>query len=174
MRRTLATLAGLTTGVLAAAGAVLPVLPASAAPPFTRVHLDVDFTRPVDICAFPVTAHSEGRLTGKEYRDETGVLVHEVDNVQRNSTIRYTNPANGRSISTSLGGTVTYDVRPDGSYTYVIAGLERMFVAHGQGPIAKQVGRIEVDVAADGTQTTVFRAGRWDQDLNGPICTYLA
>ena len=123
------------------------------------MHLDVDFTRPVDICAFPVTAHSEGRLTGKEYRDENGVLVHEVDNVQRNYTISYTNPANGRSISTSLGGTVTYDFRPDGSYTYVIAGLERMFIAHGQGPIAKQVGRIEVDVAADGTQTTVFQAG---------------
>ena len=44
-----------------------------------------------------------------------------------------------------------------------------MFIAHGQGPIAKQVGRIVVDVAPDGTQTTLFQAGRWDGDLNGPI-----
>jgi hypothetical protein len=174
MRRTLSALAGLTTGVLAAAAALIPALPASAAPPFTRVHLVVDFTRPVDICAFPVIAHSGGTLTGKEYRDSNGVLVHEVDNVQRNYTIAYSNPANGRSISTSLGGTVTYDFRPDGSYAYVIAGLERMFIAHGQGPIAKQVGRIVVDVAPDGTQTTLFQAGRWDGDLNGPICAYLA
>ena len=65
MRRTLAALAGLTTGVLAAAAALIPALPASAAPPFTRVHLVVDFTRPVDICAFPVIAHSEGTLTGE-------------------------------------------------------------------------------------------------------------
>jgi hypothetical protein len=172
MRRSLA---GLSAAALAAGAALaLPPSLAAAAPPFTREQLIVDFTRPVALCAFPVVAHSEGTLTGKIYTDANGVLVHEVDNVQRSYTITYSNPANGKSISTNLGGTVTYDFFPDGSSTYVIAGLERMFIAHGQGPIAKQVGRIVVHVAPDGTQTTVFQAGRWDDDLAGPICSYLA
>jgi hypothetical protein len=171
MRRPLALLAA---GALAVgAAATFPVSAASAAPPFTWEHLDVDFTRPVDVCAFPVIAHSEGRLSAKVYRDASGALVHEVDNVQRNYTIRYTNPANGKTIATSLGGTVTYDFFPDGSSQYVIAGRERMFIAPGQGPIAKQVGRLVVQVAPDGTETTVFQAGRWDDDLFGPICDYL-
>ena len=172
MRRSLSLLAA---GVLGTGAAVaLPMTDATAAPPFTWEHLDVDFTRPVDICAFPVIADSEGRLSAKVYRDASGAVVHEVDNVQRNYTIRYTNPANGKTIATSLGGTVTYDFFPDGSYQYVIAGRERMFIANGQGPIAKQVGRLVVHVAPDGTETTVFEAGRWDDDLYGPICAYLA
>jgi hypothetical protein len=126
------------------------------------------------VCDFPVTAHSEGVLTGKLYYNAGGDVVREVDNVQRSYTITYTNDANGRKISTVLGGPVFYDYFPDGSYTYTIAGHERMFIAKGEGPVASQVGRLTVHVAADGTTQTLFEAGTWDEDLFTAICGYLA
>jgi hypothetical protein len=158
-------------GLLVAA-VLAPV--AAADPPFTVTHEVVEFTAPTPFCSFPTVVHSEGILTTKTYVDESGNVVREVLNVQRSFTIAYTNPANGKSISTVLGGPVVVDYHPDGSFTQTIAGRERLYIAPGEGPVASQVGRLVIHVAADGTVTTLFEAGRWDDSVYPGICAYLA
>jgi hypothetical protein len=158
-------------GLLAAA-VLAP--PAAADPPFTVIHDEVNFTAPTPFCAFPTIVQSEGTLTTKTYVDEGGNVVREVLNVQRSFTITYSNPANGKSISTVLGGPVVVDYHPDGSFTQTIAGRERLYIASGEGPVASQVGRLVIHVAADGKVTTLFEAGRWDDSVFPGICAYLA
>ena len=149
--------------------------PAAAAdPPFTVTHDEVNFTAPTPFCAFPTIVHSEGTLTTKTYVDENGNVVREVLNVQRSFTITYSNPSNGKSISTVLGGPVVVEYHPDGSSSQTIAGRERLYIAAGEGPVASQVGRLVIHVAADGTVTTLFEAGRWDDSVFPGICAYLA
>jgi hypothetical protein len=147
---------------------------AFAAPPFTVEHRDVDFTAVTPFCSFPTVVHSVGVLTTKTYTDESGNVVRQVVNVQESFTITYTNPANGKSISTVLGGPVFIEFAPDGSFTQTIAGRERLYIAPGQGPVASQVGRLVVHVAADGTQTVLFEAGHWDDSVFPGVCAYLA
>jgi hypothetical protein len=88
--------------------------------------------------------------------------------------VTFTNPANGKSISSVLGGPVFIDFHPDGSQTQIVAGRERLFIARGEGPVAKQVGRIVFEIAADGTETVPFVAGQWDLDITPELCAYLA
>ena len=107
--------------------------PASAQAPSGWDQLTVDFTRTVDFCGFPVLAHSEGTLVARYYNDENGVLVREVDSVRRSYTITYTNEANGKSVSTKLGGPVFFEFAADGSYTYSITGRERIFWRRAAG-----------------------------------------
>jgi hypothetical protein len=158
-------------GLLAAA-VLAP--PAAADPPFTVIDDEVNFTAPTPFCAFPTIVHSEGILTTKTYLDESGNVVREVLNVQRSFTITYTNPANGKSISTVLGGPVRIGYHPDGSFTQTITGRERLYNAPGEGVVAKQVGRLVVHVSADGTVVTLHEAGRWDDSVFPGICAYLA
>ena len=73
-----------------------------------------------------------------------------------------------------LGGPVFVDYYPDGSFTQIVAGRERLFIARGEGPVAKQVGRIVFVVAADGSETVPFVAGQWDLDITPELCAYLA
>jgi hypothetical protein len=158
-------------GLLAAA-VLAPV--AAADPPFTVTHEEVNVTLPAPFCGFPTIAHIEGILTTKTYTDDAGNVVRQVLNVQQSFTITYTNPANGKSISTVLGGPVFVEYHPDGSFTQTIAGRERLYVAPGEGPVASQVGRLVVHVAPDGTVTTLFEAGRWDESVFPGVCAYLA
>ena len=147
---------------------------AAAAPPTIVTHEDVNRTRTLDVCGFPITSHSEGVFTVWQYLDELGNVVKERYHVERSYTITLTNPANGRSIATVLGGPVFVDYYPDGSFTQVVAGRERLFIAHGQGPVGMQVGRIVFEVAADGTETIPFVAGKWDLNPFPEVCAYLA
>lgn len=158
-------------GLLAAA-VLAPV--AEADPPFTVTHEDVNVTLPAPFCGFPTIANIEGILTTKTYTDDAGNVVRQVRNVQQSFTITYTNPANGKSVSTVLGGPVFVEYHPDGSFTQTIAGRERLYVAPGEGPVASQVGRLVVHVAPDGTVTTLFEAGRWDESVFPGVCAYLA
>ena len=161
--------------ILAVAAAAAVLAPTALAdPPFTVTAEEVDITRPAPFCGFPTIAHIEGVLKTKTYTDEGGNVVREVLNVQQSFTITYTNPANGKSISTVLGGPVFVEYHPDGSFTQTIAGRERLYVAPGLGPVASQVGRLVVRVASDGTVTTLFEAGRWDASVFPGVCAYLA
>jgi hypothetical protein len=157
-------------GLLAAA-VLTPV--AAADPPFTVTREVVDFTATAPFCSFPTIVHSEGVLATKTYVDGNGNVVREVINVQRSFTITYTNPANGKSISTVLGGPVRIEYHPDRSFTQTITGRERLYNAPGEGVVAKQVGRLVIHVAADGTVTTLFQAGRWDESVFPAVCAYL-
>ena len=158
--------------VLAAALALVPA--AAAAPPDVVTHENVDLTRTVGVCGFPVVVHSEGVFTDWQWFDESGALVRERAHVERAYTITWSNPANGKSISTVLGGPVFVEYDADGSYTQTVEGRERLFIARGDGPIGVQVGRLVYDVGVDGSRTIVTENGHWDLDLAPELCGYLA
>ena len=103
-----------------------------------------------------------------------GNLVRQRLHVERAFTVTWSNPANGKSISSVLGGPVVNEFAPDDTQTQTVAGRERLFIARGEGPIAKQVGRIVFVVAPDGTETIPFVAGQWDLDITPELCAYLA
>jgi hypothetical protein len=161
--------------LLAALFAAAVLVPAAAAaPPTTVTHEDFDSTRTITACGFPVVVHSQGVFTTWNYLDENGTLVRQRLHVERAFTSTWTNPANGRSIESVLGGPVFVDYFPDGSFTQIVAGRERLFIAPGEGPVATQVGRIVFEVAADGSETIPFVAGQWDVDIVPELCAYLA
>jgi hypothetical protein len=161
---------------LAASLLVAAVLtPAALAdPPSVRTNTDFNSTRTITACGFPVVIHSEGIFTTWEYYDESGNLVRQRLHVERAFTVTWSNPANGKSISSVLGGPVVNEFAPDGTWTQTVAGRERLFIARGEGPIAKQVGRIVFVVAPDGTETIASVAGQWDLDITPELCAYLA
>ena len=130
--------------------------------------------RDVGVCGFPVLVHSEGVFTAWQYLDETGTVVRERWHVERAFTVTWTNPANGKSISSVLGGPVFTEYFADGSITQVVAGRERLFIARGEGPVAMQVGRIVFHVDPAGTETVPFATPQWDLDINPELCAYLA
>src|SRR5829696_7960304 len=130
----------LLAALVAAAALLAPS--AAAAPPDTVTHIDVDSTRTINVCGFPVVLHSEGVFTIWQYLDDSGAVVRERYHVERAFTVTWSNPANGKSITSVLGGPVFVDYNPDGSFTQIVAGRERLFIARGEGPVATQVGRI--------------------------------
>ena len=161
--------------LVAAILAALALAPAAlAAPPDVVTHTNIDRTSTIGVCGFPVLVHSEGVFTLWQYLDDSGAVVRERYHVERSFTVTWTNPANGKSISSVLGGPVFTEYFADGSITQTVAGRERLFIARGDGPIAAQVGRIVFHVAPDGTETVPFVAGKWDLDINPELCAYLA
>ena len=157
---------------LAAAAVLAPAALADA--PDVRTHTNFDSTRTITACGFPVVIHSEGVFTVWQYLDESGAVVRERLHVERAFTVTWSNPANGRSISSVLGGPVFNEFGADGSLTQTVAGRERLFIARGQGPVASQVGRIVFVVDANGVETIPFVAGQWDLDITPELCAYLA
>jgi hypothetical protein len=157
---------------LAAAAVLAPA--AAAAPPDVVTHTDIDSTRTIDVCGFPVVLHSEGVFTVWQYLDESGAVVRERWHVERAFTVTWTNPANGRAISSVLGGPVFNEFTPDGGLVQIVAGRDRLFIARGEGPVASQVGRIVFVVDANGNETIPFVAGPWDVDITPELCAYLA
>lgn len=157
---------------LLAAAVLAPA--ALAAPPDVVTHTDVDRTLTIPDCGFPVVVHSEGVFTIWQYLGDDGTVVRERWHVERAFTVTWSNPANGKSIESVLGGPVVNEFTADGGLTQTVAGRERLFVARGDGPIAAQVGRIVFEVAPDGSETIPFAAGQWDLDIVPELCAYLA
>jgi hypothetical protein len=157
---------------LVAAAVLAPA--AAADPPDVVTHTDFNSTRTIGVCGFPIVLHSEGVFTVWQYLDENGNVVRERLHVERAFTVTWTNPENGKSISSVLGGPVFNEFGADGSQTQVVAGRERLFIARGEGPIASQVGRIVFFVDANGDETVPFVAGPWDLDVTPELCAYLA
>jgi YD repeat-containing protein len=161
----------LLVAMLVAAAVFIPA--AAAAPPTIVTHEPVDRSVTFTACGFPVVSHAQGTFTVWRYYDAAGNLVRERLSVQRSYTITLTNPANGKSVSTVLGGPVFVDYEPDGSATQTIVGHERIYIVPGEGPIFSQVGRQVVRFGADGSVETLFEAGIWDDDFFTLLCGYL-
>ena len=162
--------------LLAAAifGALALAPAAFAAPPDVVTHTPINRTSTIGVYDFPIQIHSEGIFTAWQYLDAAGNVVRERWHVERAFTVTWTNPANGSSISSVLGGPVFTEYFPDGSVRQVVAGRERLFIARGQGPIASQVGRIVFEVDPAGNETVPFATPHWDLDITPELCAYLA
>jgi hypothetical protein len=126
--------------VVASVVATLAVaLPAFAdQPAVTLTHIDRTRTIPAgpDFCAFPFVVHTEGTLRDVLYSSgnavEWAVDFH----------VTYTNPANGKSVGTTLAGPFIEEPNGDGTVTVTINGNDGHVTAPGMGTLWAEVGRL--------------------------------
>lgn len=165
-----------TAGIAAAtATAVLvPALPAAAAAP-THSSGYIDSTRTFGagvLCSFPIVRHMYGGESETVKTLQSGV---ERDRFYvEDFTYTLTNPATGKSVSSSEGGQLTFFSYEDGTVQLLITGNDALFTAPHQGFIAGQNGRyLETDYP-DGTATVDVATGHFDTGFDAALCTALS
>ena len=87
-------------------------------------------------CPFPFLIHTEGTIRETVFSSGKDVQ-HAVD-----FHITYTNPANGKSLSTVLAGPFIVEPNGDGTVTVTINGNDGHLTAPGQGTIFADVGKL--------------------------------
>jgi len=124
--------------VVIAALALVALAPTAAAdqPVTTITTIDRTFTLPAGACPFPFVVHSQGTLRETVYSNGKDV-THAV-----NFHITYTNPANGKTLSTVLAGPFIVEPNADGTVTVTINGNDGHLTAPGQGTIFADVGKL--------------------------------
>lgn len=129
--------------------AALAVAPVAAAdqPATTVTNLDRTGTIAAGVfCPFAFTFHTEGTLRQTVYSDGRNV-THAVS-----FHVTYANPANGKSLTTTLAGPVVVEPNGDGTVTVTINGNDGHLTAPGEGSIFAAVGKL-VYIAAAGDPT---------------------
>jgi hypothetical protein len=159
------------------AAVVVPVTSAVAAPPSTTF---VDFVNDVrtipagaPFCAFPIERVLDGRLWTRTYTDDAGTVTREQRWV---SAFSYTlrNPANGKELTSRLGGTVTTWFGADGSTRTVIVGNDLNFTQPGSGRLTGYVGRYVEVAQPDGTVTIEMQTPNFADTVFPEVCAALA
>lgn len=158
--------------VMGVLGAVLVVAPVSAGTPeMERIPVDDTF---VDLelsaaCGVEVTAHVTGHVIFRAFTDEAGTPVREVNNYalrvywwSENGTIRAQDVGADR---------VTYF--DDGSVLLIIIGSVQSFSIPGEGRVYSDVGRVMIEIDADGNETVTPLGGQHDSDQLDAICGVL-
>ena len=160
-----------TYAVLLAVAAALALAPAAAAdkPTTTEIHLDRTRTF-TGLCPFPFEAHTVGTLRETVYANGKDV-VHAID-----FHITYTNPANGKTASTVLGGPVITEPYGDGTVKVTIHGADGHITVPGQGSVFANVGTlIYVADAATGVPLEILKStGQQDPSQFPATCDALA
>jgi hypothetical protein len=87
-------------------------------------------------CPFPFLVHSEGTFRETVFANGKDV-THAVD-----FHITYTNPANGKVLTTVLAGPFIVEPNADGTVTVTINGNDGHITAPGQGTIFAAVGKL--------------------------------
>jgi hypothetical protein len=87
-------------------------------------------------CSFPILGHSQGSIRETVYSNGKDVQ-HAVD-----FHITYTNPANGKTLTTALAGPFIVEPNADGTVTVTINGNDGHLTAPGQGTIFADVGKL--------------------------------
>jgi hypothetical protein len=112
---------------------------AAADQPLTTVtHISRDFSVAAGpgTCPFAFTGHTEGTLRETVFSNGRDV-THAVD-----FHITYTNPANGKTLTTVLAGPFIVEPNADGTVTVTINGNDGHLTAPGQGSIFADVGKL--------------------------------
>lgn len=122
---------------MAAAGVLAPEAVADQ-PVTTITQVDRTFTLPAgpNACPFPFAVHSEGTFRETVFsngRDAT----HAVD-----FHITYTNPANGKMLTTVLAGPFIVEPNADGTVTVTINGNNGHLTVPGEGTVFADVGKL--------------------------------
>jgi hypothetical protein len=89
-------------------------------------------------CDFVVIGARSGTLTVKTWTDESGVVRETF--TWDGAKIEYTNPANGKSVTTLLAGPAILEPNGDGTTTLTIPGNDQAVVMKDQGFIAGRTG----------------------------------
>jgi hypothetical protein len=130
----------LSAAIVAAAAIVAVLAPAAVAdqPATTITHVDRTFTVPAGpgTCPFPFTGHTEGTFRETVFSSGRDV-THAVD-----LHITYSNPANGKTLTTVLAGPFIIEPNADGTVTVTINGNDGHLTAPGQGSIFADVGKL--------------------------------
>lgn len=129
------------TGVLVVAVLALAAFAPTAVadqPVTTVTTFDHTFTLPAgpNFCPFPIVGHSQGLIRETVYSSGKDVQ-HAVD-----FHITYTNPANGKTLTTVLAGPFIVAPNADGTVTVTINGNDGHLTAPGQGSIFADVGKL--------------------------------
>jgi hypothetical protein len=130
----------LAVAVAVVATTLLAIAPAAVADkPMTIVtHVDRTGTIPAGAgtCPFPFVFHTEGTFRETVFSDGKDV-AHAVD-----FHVTYTNPANGKTLTTVLAGPFIVEPNADGTVTVKINGNDGHLTAPGQGSIFAAVGKL--------------------------------
>jgi hypothetical protein len=172
-----------TVPAVAVAGvfALAPLAPALAQPDKTSTettttvfdHNTATYPVGAPFCDFPVERTYDGRFHARTttYADGS-VLVHEWV-----SGLTYTlvNPANGKTLSSSLGGTEDLSFAPDGTLVRdEIRGNNINFTVPGGGRLTGYVGHIRQVTLPDGTTTIDVQTHKMADSIFTVACAYLA
>jgi hypothetical protein len=147
-------------------GALLALAPTAAADPPVRSEQHFDRTRTATgFCSFPIVIHSEGTFTDAVFSNGKDV-THAV-----NVKITYTNPANGRSVSTVLAGPFIVEPNADGTVTVTIHGNDAHETVPGQGTIYADVGTLVyiADAAAPEVPLTILKSTGQQDPAQFPV-----
>jgi hypothetical protein len=160
---------------VAAVAAALAIAPAALSdqPTTTVTTLDRTGAIPAGVfCPFAFTFHTVGTLRTTTYSDGR-VVTHAVS-----FHVTYTNPANGKSVTTTLAGPVIVVPNGDGTVTVTVNGNDGHITAPGQGSIFADVGKLVYIAAADDpnlTPITILRStGQQDPSQFPATCAGLA
>jgi hypothetical protein len=154
--------------------ALLALAPAASAdqPVVSELHLDRTTTYPAGrFCPFAFTAHTAGTFRETVYSDGKDV-THAVD-----VHITYTNPANGKSLTTVLAGPFIVEPNGDGTVTVTINGNDGHITEPGEGTIFADVGKLVyiADPSDTLTPLTILKStGRQDPSQFPATCDGLS
>ena len=154
------------------AGALLALAPTAAADQPVRSEQHFDRTRTATgFCPFPIVIHSEGTFTETVFSNGKDV-THAVA-----VKITYTNPTNGRSVSTVLAGPFIVEPNGDGTVTVTIHGNDAHETVPGEGTIYASVGTLVyiADAAAPEVPLTILKSTGQQDPAQFPVtCEGLA
>jgi hypothetical protein len=167
--KTVALVAAVVTAVL------LVVAPTAAAdqPVTTEVHFDRTRTIAAgpNTCPFPFIVHTEGTLRETVFSSGKDV-TYAID-----FHITYTNPANGKTLTTVLAGPFIIEPNGDGTVTVTINGNDGHLTAPGQGSIFAAVGKLVyiADASDPFTPLTIVKStGQQDANQFPATCVGLS
>ena len=110
-------------------------------------------------CGFPIQVHSFGTIHTWDYEDGTRKTI-----LQGGFKIEWTNPANGKTAGSPLGGpAIEY---PDG--TVVINGMNGRLVGE-----RNELGYVDIGRTVTTVEALVFSAGRHSETLFPNVCDAL-
>jgi hypothetical protein len=139
-------------GVLCAASVAMPV-GAAASPTIERIPVDDSMVFPAGTrCEFEVIGERSGTLTVKTWTDESGIVRQTF--TWDGAMIVYTNPANGKSVTTLLAGPAIVEPNGDGTSTLTIPGNDQAVVMPGQGFTAGRTG-LSIVIVDDATGAVI-------------------
>jgi hypothetical protein len=160
--------------VVALVGAALTAFAPTAAadqPVTSEIHFDRTRTIPAGLCPFPFIVHTEGTL--RETVFSSGKDVRRTVNFH----ITYTNPANGKTLSTVLAGPFIVEPNADGTVTVTINGNDGHITSPGEGTIFAAVGKLVyiADPAAPEVPLTILKStGQQDASQFPATCEGLS
>jgi hypothetical protein len=143
---------------------------AASAPEQYRV--PVDQVQTLYVCGFPIIRHDEGTLIFQDAFDENGTVLWE-NAIFSNWRITFTNPANGKSLTSIRAYNERYVLYEDGSFQAMSAGLVAELVIPGEGVIAANVGVITATFDSSGEVVSILSAGQHDGAIARFVCSYL-